>query len=69
MAFLGPDFDPTTVVSTIVGSASFRFSDCNTGNMDYVVDGDSGSLNLTRITNIDGLSCTAAGKANTQKVL
>jgi hypothetical protein len=53
----GPDFNPADVESVVVGSATFTFADCESGQMSYVIDGLSGSMNLLRLTRIDGLYC------------
>ena len=53
----GPDFDPASVDFMIVGSATFRFSDCDSGEMEYDVDGISGGMTLTRLTSISTLAC------------
>ena len=58
----GPDFDPEKVTRTVVGSASFIFSSCDSGAMEWLIDedGDSrrhGRMNVTRITRVMGLEC------------
>jgi len=58
----GPDFDPEKVTRTIVGSASFIFSGCDTGAMDWLIDkaGNgrrSGRMNLQRLSRVMGIDC------------
>lgn len=58
----GPGFDPSKVVRTVVGSASFTWSGCDAGVMDWVIDGDGGPrrhgrMNLDRLTNVMALPC------------
>jgi murein tripeptide amidase MpaA len=58
----GPGFDPEKVTRTVVGSASFIWSSCDSGQMEWVVDPDGsgpqqGRMSLRRITNLMGASC------------
>jgi len=58
----GPDFDPELVTRKVVGSASFIFSSCDSGAMEWLIDEDgndrrNGRMNLTRITRVMGLEC------------
>jgi hypothetical protein len=58
----GPGFDPERVVSTAVGSATFIWSSCDTGAMDWIIDRDGsefrkGRMNLTRLTRVMGIDC------------
>lgn len=58
----GPDFDPEKVTRTIVGSASFIFSGCDTGAMDWLIDKDGndrrfGRMNLQRLSRVMGIDC------------
>jgi hypothetical protein len=58
----GPDFDPEMVTRTIVGSASFIFSGCDTGAMDWLIDKDGndrrqGRMNLRRLSRVMGIDC------------
>jgi len=58
----GPGFDPDKVTRKVVGSASFIFSSCDSGAMDWLIDQDDngrrqGRMNLTRITRVMGLEC------------
>jgi len=53
----GPDFDPASVERETVGSATFTFFDCDSGEMEYDVDGITGGMSLTRITSISTLDC------------
>ncbi len=41
-------FDPTKVVATAVGSATFTFTDGNTGTFDYTVNGETQKKAITR---------------------
>ena len=56
----GPTFDPNEVSMPAWGTATFTFDNCNSGSMTYdsLLKGyDSGSLGLTRLTNLSGLEC------------
>jgi YVTN family beta-propeller protein len=56
----GPTFDPNEVNMAAWGIATFTFDDCNSGSMTYdsPLEGyGSGSLGLTRLTNLSGLEC------------
>ncbi len=58
----GPGFDPEKVVRTPVGSASFTWISCDSGVMDWVIDGGpsprrSGRMNLVRLTNLAFPAC------------
>jgi hypothetical protein len=58
----GPGFDPTLVVDTPVGQASFTWSGCDAGVMKWVIDGDGGPrrqgrMVLSRLTNVMALPC------------
>ena len=58
----GPNFDPGKVTRTIVGSASFIFSGCETGAMEWLIDRDGngrrhGRLNLQRLSRVMGIDC------------
>ena len=53
----GPDFDPETVVRTVVGSAVFTYEDCDTGTMVYQVGNRKGRFNLRRLSGVMGLTC------------
>ncbi len=54
-----PNFDPNQVASNHWGTMTFTFTDCNHGKVDFdsVLGYGSGSMNLTRLTRPDGLSC------------
>ncbi len=41
-------FDPTKVVATAVGTATFTFTDGNTGTFDYTVNGVTQTKAITR---------------------
>jgi hypothetical protein len=58
----GPDFDPEKVTRTVVGSASFVWSDCDNGAMKWLLDGNGdgrrqGRMNLQRLSRIMGIDC------------
>jgi len=58
----GPGFDPEEVTRTVVGSASFVWSSCESGSMSWVIDQDGGEqrqgqMVLIRLTQLMGLSC------------
>ena len=55
----GPGFDPTAVTRSIVGSATFNFASCESGWMDWRIDGVDGRLELSRLTRLLGLACGA----------
>ena len=57
----GPDFDPATVVRTTAGSATFTFTDCNTGAYEFDGFGQQFSVPLTRLTSTLGLDCDGNG--------
>lgn len=61
----GPGFDPAAVENIVVGSASFSWSSCAEGVMDWTLDdrtGDDGyrqgRMNLVRVSYVMGLGCT-----------
>lgn len=58
----GPDFDPDKVVRTPVGTASFTWTSCDSGVMDWVIDGDGsprrqGRMTLIRLTDLAAPAC------------
>ena len=59
----GPGFDPDQVTEKVVGSASFIWSGCDTGEMEWELDANQdqphrhGRMNLQRITRIMGIDC------------
>ncbi len=58
----GPDFDPEQVTTTIVGSANFIWSGCDTGAMEWTIDKDGkgfrhGRMNVQRLTRVMGIDC------------
>ena len=54
-----PGFDPDTVEITVWGSLTISFESCNRARVDYdpVLGDGSGSLNVVRLTNVEGLDC------------
>jgi hypothetical protein len=57
----GPGFDPAAVQNIVVGSATFTWSSCDEGVMDWTLDQQgtyrAGRMNLERLTRVMGLSC------------
>jgi YVTN family beta-propeller protein len=56
----GPTFDPNEVSLPPWGTATFIFDNCNSGSMSYdspLPGYGSGSLGLTRLTNLSGQEC------------
>jgi hypothetical protein len=58
----GPDFDPASVTRKVVGSASFIWSGCDNGAMDWLIDQDGngrrhGRLDLQRLSSVMGIEC------------
>jgi hypothetical protein len=58
----GPGFDPEKVTRSAVGSASFIWSDCDNGAMDWLIDRDGngrrhGRMNLQRLSRVMGIDC------------
>jgi hypothetical protein len=58
----GPGFDPDKVVRTVVGSASFIWSSCDSGAMTWLIDQDGnarrqGRMNLQRLSRVMGFDC------------
>lgn len=56
----GPGFNPANVRNSVVGSASFTFASCESGWMDWTIDGARGHLQLSRLTRMLGLGCGAS---------
>jgi glucose/arabinose dehydrogenase len=54
-----PNFDPNQVTRPAWGRLTISFSDCNNGRVDYesVAGFGTGSMRLTRLTNVAGVSC------------
>jgi hypothetical protein len=58
----GPGFDPAKVTRKVVGSASFIWSNCEQGAMDWTINQDGnvprhGRQNLQRISRVMGVDC------------
>ena len=53
----GPGFDPSKINEESVGSASFIWSGCDTGNMSYKIGTQHGRMQLFRISRLMGLDC------------
>jgi len=57
----GGDFDPGSLSNESVGSMTFTFTDCNTGNVDFTPSGgdlSAFSIPVTRLSNIALAECT-----------
>ncbi len=54
-----PNFNPNQVVNNRWGTLSFTFSDCTHGKVDFASTSGygTGSMNLTRLTQPDGVVC------------
>jgi len=62
-ADFGDNFNQSDVVRTDWGTLTFRFTDCDAGEMDYasgVTGFGSGTKTLTRLTNTAGVACQAS---------
>lgn len=53
----GPNFDPAQVQRVPVGEITLRFDDCWRGAVDYTVFGQTGTINLHRLTRTMGATC------------
>lgn len=58
----GPGFNPENVVRTVVGSATFIWSSCGTGAMNWTIDRENsppqrGRMNLVRLSRVMGIDC------------
>jgi len=53
----GPGFDPAKITEEPVGTASFVWSGCDTGEMSYRIDTQSGRMQLVRLTRLMGIDC------------
>ncbi|MCH9698783.1 MAG: hypothetical protein K0U68_11830, partial [Gammaproteobacteria bacterium] len=64
----GDNFDPSSVSRENWGDVTITFDSCDTASMQYESnDGtESGTLNLSRLTNLDGLKCELPANASTQ---
>jgi len=60
----GPGFNPELVTESIVGSASFIWSDCDSGTMEWELRADGnyrrGRMQLQRLTRLMGVDCGPA---------
>ncbi len=56
----GPGFNPANVTNSVVGSAAFTFGSCESGWMDWTIDGVKGRMELSRLTRMLGLGCGAS---------
>ncbi|MDZ4814574.1 MAG: M14 family zinc carboxypeptidase [Pseudomonadota bacterium] len=56
----GPGFNPANITRTVVGSATFAFGSCESGWMDWTIDGVKGRMELSRLTRMLGLGCGAS---------
>ena len=55
----GPDYDPDLVTETVVGSASFIWSDCDHGAMQWQIGSRKGRMDLLRLSRVMGIDCGA----------
>jgi hypothetical protein len=57
-----PNFNPAAVVHNAWGTLTLRFTDCNHGKADFTsaLGFGTGSVNLTRLTQLSGLACANA---------
>jgi len=53
----GPGFDPEKITLEEVGSASFIWSDCDSGSMSYRIGTQHGRMQLSRIIELLGVAC------------
>jgi len=53
----GPGFDPEKIRRQVVGSASFVWSGCDSGSMNYRIGAQHGRMRLKRLTALMGLDC------------
>jgi hypothetical protein len=53
----GPDFDPNAVSETVVGSASFIWSGCDSGAMSWNIGDQAGRMDLQRLSTVMGVPC------------
>ena len=60
-AFSSVPFNPSQVGATAVGTATFSFTDANTGTFNYTVNGISQSKAIVRQIFSDAPTCTAGG--------
>jgi hypothetical protein len=56
----GPGFDPTKIKETPVGSATFIWSGCDSGSMEWNIGNQHGRQQLVRLTTLMGLECGQA---------
>ncbi len=56
----GPGFDPAQITETVVGSAAFTWTGCDTGEMDWFVGAEQGRMQLTRLSRVMGATCDGA---------
>jgi len=63
----GPDFDPSTIQSIPWGELSLEFDSCNSAIVNYNSSNQAygyGDHNLSRLTNLSGLDCSAQSQNN-----
>jgi hypothetical protein len=53
----GPGFDPGKITEEPVGSASFVWSGCDTGDMSFQIGNQHGRMQLYRLASLMGLDC------------
>lgn len=62
-ASFGAGFNPDDVVLEAVGTMSLQWSDCNTADASYTIDGSPGSQSLIRLTSLAGRECGSSEPA------
>ena len=70
-AVFGPDFDPSSVIRLPWGTLNIVFHNCNSATVSWSgMEGfGSGSMDLTRLSTLDGVGCDARGAANPNRVI
>lgn len=53
----GPDFDPEAVVREVVGELRLTFDDCTTGQAEYQMFGQAGSIAIERLSATMAIDC------------
>ena len=53
----GPGFDPLMITEEVVGSASFKWTGCDEGDMSYQIGAQHSRMQIVRISRLMGLDC------------
>ncbi len=53
----GPGFDPDAVTREVIGEATFTWTGCGAGRMDWHIGNTRGRQSLSRLSRIQGLDC------------